>query len=156
MRTLFALAALPLVFAGCQSEEEKLHSHGFHLPEGDPVVGKTLFVESSCNVCHTVEGEVLPERGPNWPPTIHLGGEIFRVKSYGDLVTSVVAPNHVVSPQYTAMLTEEDKGTEAEDSPMPVFNEELTVKQLIDIVSFLHGRYRLIEPTADPYYYVMP
>ena len=150
-----SILTLGLALSGCD-REAALHEHGFHIPEGDPVVGQTTFVEMQCNGCHTVEGVELPERQPDWPPTIHLGGEIHRVKSYGDLVTSVIAPNHVVSPQYRAMLTEEDKGTEAENSPMPVYNDDLTVGELIDIVTFLHDRYRLIEPTENEFYYVMP
>ena len=39
---------------------------------------------------------------------------------------------------------------------MPVFNDELTVRQLTDLVAFLHDRYKLIEPGTDEYYYLMP
>jgi hypothetical protein len=77
------------------------------------------------------------------------------VKSYGELVTSIITPQHVISPQYLKMLSEEEKAKGVE-SPMPVFNHDLSVKQLTDLVAFLHSRYRLIESSGDEYYYVMP
>jgi hypothetical protein len=88
-------------------------------------------------------------------PKIHLGGEIHKVKSYGELVTSIVNPDHVISPQYLKTLSEAEKERKIE-SPMLGFNEVMTVKQLTDIVSFLHERYRLIDPSTDEYFYVMP
>ncbi len=151
--TVIGLGALILA-GGCR-EEEKLHSAGFRLPEGDTTVGQTLFVEMQCIRCHTVEGVKLPVQDPQALPKIHLGGEIYRVKSYGELVTSVISPQHTISPQYLKMLSEEEKA-EGVKSPMPIFNEDLSVKQLTDIVAFLHSRYRLIDPSSDEFYYVMP
>ena len=102
-----------------------------------------------------VEGVKLPDRDLPALPKIHLGGKIYRVKSYGELVTSVITPQHVISPQYLKMLSDEEKEKGVE-SPMPVFNNEMTVKQLTDLVEFLHSRYLLIDPSGDEYYYVMP
>lgn len=151
--TVVAVGSLTLA-TGCR-EEEKTYSAGFRLPEGDAAVGKVLFVEIQCNRCHTVEGVKLPDRDLPVLPKIHLGGEIHRVKSYGELVTSVISPQHVISPQYLKMLSEEEK-EKGVDSPMPIFNEDISVKQLTDLVAFLHSRYRLIDPSGDEYYYVMP
>ena len=57
------------------------------------------------------------------------------MKSYGELVTAIIQPQHVVSPEYTAKLSEDQrKGTV---SPMPNYNGRMTVAQLTDIVTFL-------------------
>lgn len=140
--------------AGC-GKEARQHARGFHLPEGDIEVGKTTFVEMQCNRCHTVEGVELPDNNLHGLPMINLGGEIYRVKSYGDLVTSIINPQHVVSPKFLAILSDEEKKADI-GSPMPVFNDELTVRQLIDLVAVLHSRYQLIEPGTNEYYYLMP
>ena len=152
--TLGLSAAAMLVLAACDSES-KVQAKGFHLPAGDIEVGKTLFVELKCFKCHSVAGVKIPDDDLPSLPEIILGGEVNRVKSYGELVTSIISPEHVVSPKYLAILSEEEKKRGAE-SPMPVFNEEMTVQQLIDLVAFLHSRYKLIEPTYDEYYYIMP
>lgn len=147
-------AGLFLLVGGC-GQEEKVISKGFRLPEGDIEVGKSTFVAMECNRCHSVEGVALPDRDLPALPKIHLGGQIHKVKTYGELVTSIIKPQHVISPQYLKMLSEEEKERGVE-SPMPGFNEQMTVKQLTDLVSFLHSRYRLIEPSTDEYFYVMP
>lgn len=150
------LVGMILVFAlgGCEREERQL-SKGFRLPDGDEVVGKANFEAMQCNRCHTVEGVTLADRNLPALPKIHLGGEIYRVKSYGELVTSIINPDHIISPQYLKTLSEAEKERKIE-SPMLGFNEVMTVKQLTDIVAFLHARYRLIDPSTDEYFYVMP
>jgi hypothetical protein len=37
-------------------------------------------------------------------------------------------------------------------SPMPSVNDQLTVMQLIDLVTFLQPQYRKLEPLYEPYY----
>ena len=150
-----ALSIVALGLTGC-GKDARQHAKGFRLPEGDIEVGKSTFVEIQCNRCHTVEGIELPDNDLHGLPKINLGGEIYRVKSYGDLVTSIINPQHTVSPKYLAILSDAEKTAGAIDSPMPVFNDELTVRQLIDLVAFLHSRYQLIEPGTDEYYYLMP
>ena len=59
-----------------------------------------------CVRCHTVAGVELPDDDLHGLPKINLGGEIYRVKSYGDLVTSIINPQHVVSPKYLAILSD--------------------------------------------------
>lgn len=114
---------------------------GFVLPEGDTQKGKEAFIGLNCHTCHTVAGEVLPDvqRAIKAP---HLGGEVYRVKSYGELVTSVINPKHVIS-----------KDWEGTASPMPVVNDRMTVQQMIDIVAFLNAQYVKLEPEYEvPYY----
>ena len=145
---------LALGLTGCNTERQT-HARGFHMPDGDVEVGKSIFTEMQCVRCHTVSGVELPDHGLPALPKIELGGEVHRVRSYGELVTSVISPAHVVSPKYLALLSKEERKGEVQ-SPMPVFNEEMTVQQLVDLVAFLHSRYKLIEPATDEYYYVVP
>ena len=70
---------------------------GFVLPSGDNEKGKQAFIELKCHQCHTVAGELLPENVEPSMVKLHLGGEVYRVKTYGQLVTSVIHPNHNLS-----------------------------------------------------------
>lgn len=129
-----------VLFTACGDKEKKM-ARGFALPKGDAEKGKQAFIELNCHTCHTVAGETLPEvqraiKAPN------LGGEVYRVKTYGELVTSVVNPKHVIS-----------KDWEGSTSPMPVVNDRMTVAQMIDIVEFLNGCYVKLQPEYEvPYY----
>lgn len=138
MAGLLMLSLLP----GCDSGLKS--SRGFRLPDGDADKGKAAFVELKCYTCHQVEGvAALPA------PTafnLTLGGETARVKTYGELVTSIINPSHVISEPYRRQLTD------AKLSPMPEFNRTMTVEQVIDLVAFLQPRYKLVEPTyQQPY-----
>jgi len=144
------------LLGGC-STEHQTQSKGFHLPEGDVEVGKNLFVKFDCNWCHSVSGVELPDSGTlNKPPAIMLGGEVNQVQSYGELVTSIIDPEHVISPKYLASLSKKEKKEGEILSPMPGYNQEMSVEQLVDMVAFLHSRYRLIEPDLDDFYYTTP
>lgn len=138
--SLIAGAAAVLLFAGCVMSEKS--PVGFRLPEGSIWKGKTAFVELGCINCHSVVDEdLMPEM--TQPRQIHvvLGGEITRVKTYGQLVTSIINPSHVVSPQYR------DKYTDAEgNSMMTDFSKEMTVEQMIDLAEFLQARYEVVIP----------
>jgi len=138
--SLIAGMAAILLFAGCVMSEKS--PVGFRLPEGSIWKGKTAFVELGCINCHSVVDEdLMPEMTE--PRQIHvvLGGEITRVKTYGQLVTSIINPSHVVSPQYR------DKYTDAEgNSMMTDFSKEMTVEQMIDLAEFLQARYEVVIP----------
>jgi len=117
---------------------------GFQLPDGNAEMGKLAFMALKCYTCHKVDGvEQLP---PPMQFNLTLGGETTRVKTYGELVTAIINPSHVVSKKY---LTELGIG---KGSPMPKYNREMTVEQLIDLVAFLHPRYRLVVPEYKPPY----
>jgi len=134
------IACLVVMLAACGGEEKKM-ARGFVLPEGDADKGKQAFIELNCHNCHTIAGEVLPEvtklvKAP------HLGGEVYRVKTYGELVTSVINPKHVISKDWEGTTT-----------PMPVVNSQMTVSQMIDIVAFLNAHYVKLNPEYEvPYY----
>jgi len=92
-RLHFAILATVFLLAGCEQQ-----SRGFALPPGDATQGKATFVELGCPACHSVRGEV--ERfteGADPAIEVILGGQTTRVKTYGDLVTSIINPSHKLS-----------------------------------------------------------
>jgi len=127
------------LLAGCNQSPKS--SRGFRLPDGDVKKGKQAFLALKCNQCHKVEGVELPAPGSF---NLTLGGETQRVRTYGELVTSIINPSHVISDQYQKELAD------AKESPMPRFNHEMTVEQMIDLVAFLQSRYKLVEPPYEP------
>ena len=142
MKTLGILAgclALALI-SGCTPGPKS--SRGFRLPDGNAEKGKQAFLALKCNRCHKVEGVELPS-----PVSFHLtlGGETPRVRTYGELVTSIINPSHVVAEQYKKQLAD------ARESPMPDLTHEMTVGQMIDLVAFLQSRYQLVEPAYPDY-----
>lgn len=115
-------------------------SRGFRLPDGDVKRGEQAFRDLKCHRCHQVAGVETPA-----PEGFHLtlGGETRRVKTYGELVTSIINPSHVMSPFYQKELAA------AKESPMPRFTREMSVEQMIDLVAFLQSHYRLVESPID-------
>lgn len=138
------IASLVLPFAqACQQQSE-----GFALPPGDADRGKAAFVELSCNACHRID-DVVP-RLSNGDPAIdvRLGGQVSRIKTYGDLVTSIINPSHKLSRGKNKM-TVTDEG----DSKMALYNDVMTVQQLVDLTTFLQDTYTVYVPAYKMYYY---
>lgn len=105
-----------------------------------------------CQQCHTVAGMELPK--PESPSAVQfeLGGEVRKVKTYGELVTAIIQPQHIVSPEYLEKMI----GKQDAASPMPSFNDTMTVTQLTDIVTFLHAHYQKAPPPGVKYPYYLP
>ncbi len=136
---LLCLAGL-IALTGCPGG--KVSPRGFRLPEGSIWNGKTAFVDLGCIQCHSIEGEELfPETTEPRKINIVLGGEITRVKTYGQLVTSIINPSHVINPQYRDEFLDEEG-----NSKMPDFSKEMTVRQMIDLAEFLQARYEVVIP----------
>ena len=85
------LVATLLCFLGCSPSPKS--SKGFTLPDGDVVAGKAAYVSLQCNACHRISGvdQVVAEAGKT---PIALGGEVARIKTYGELVTAIINPSH--------------------------------------------------------------
>jgi len=144
---LTGLFAMAFVVTGCTPAPTS--GKGFTLPDGDSETGKTAFVELNCHHCHTVAATDLPvldDREMN----VRLGGEVSRIGTYGELVTSIINPSHRLAKGHA----EADVADEGE-SLMKNYNDVLTVQQLIDLTAFLQSRYvlRTYEPTDYPLYY---
>lgn len=140
-----------LLLPSCRNSEKK-EARGFRLPEGNVELGKTAFIDLKCHQCHTVAGIDLPKSEAPSQISLELGGEVRKVKSYGELVTSITQPQHIVSPDYLAKL---NKG-EGAASPMPSYNDRMTVTQMANIVTFLHAQYTKAAPPGVNYPIYMP
>jgi hypothetical protein len=127
-------------------EEERM-ARGFVLPKGDIEAGKTAFSELKCTQCHSVAGVEFSEIKSG--AGFELGGKVRRIKTYGELVTAVIDPTHDVNPKFTS--SRPAYNGENPTTPMPSFNSIMTVKQLSDIVIFLHSRYQEEGPDFTDY-----
>ncbi len=136
------LVGLSLVLGGC--DPEAMSAVGFRLPDGDAAAGREAFVYMQCNQCHTVAGEEFPEIPLADPPYVELGGTVTRVKTYGQLVTSIINPSHKLADGYAADLVAEDG-----ESNMYVYNRHMTVQELIDLVMYLQTQYDVVPPGLE-------
>lgn len=136
---VFAGAAL-LALSACKNPKS---ARGFRLPDGNIEKGRQAFLALKCNACHRVDGVEMP------PPTqfnITLGGEVPTVATYGQLVTAIINPSHIVSKKYAQEIDN------AKVSAMPNLNAGMTVEQMIDLVAFLQSRYKLKPQEYYPSY----
>ncbi len=116
---------------------------GFALPEGNIKAGESAFTIYNCNDCHSIGAIQFTGSGDDLH--IPLGGETTKLKTYGELVTSVINPSHKVAKGYQGAV---DSGNE-----MRKYNDIMTVQELVDIVTFLQSEYHFVEPeTHYPYY----
>ena len=152
IRTGISLMLLLLV--ACGDKEAKM-AKGFALPKGNIEKGKQAFIDMKCHQCHTISGEKLPESPSPSQLQLRLGGEVRQIKTYGQLVTSIINPQHIVSEEYLEKLDLEKD----EDAATTMFqvNDQMTVSQMIDIVEFLNSCYVKYEseydcPYVGPYY----
>jgi sulfur-oxidizing protein SoxX len=142
---LVLILLLPALLSACDPKDRPVK--GFVLPPGDVELGKQVFIDHGCFQCHLLPTVDLPRRAPDPPVTLEIGGKVYRVKDYGELLDAVVNPNHIISPKYKMTLDKDDRNNA--QSPMPNFNEEMTVAELIDLVAFLHAQYIKTDP---PFY----
>jgi mono/diheme cytochrome c family protein len=132
---------LGAVAAGCASTS----TFGFPAGEGDIVAGRQAFIDHRCHQCHSVADERLPPLAGADRPILELGGPTATVKSYAELTTSIINPNHAISERYRDQQLA--KLEIPLDSPMPRPNlDTMTVRQLIDIVAYLDSKYRTRVP----------
>ena len=145
MSTLLKLvvACVALAVVGCTMGPDS--PKGFRLPEGDVDAGKAAFIELRCNDCHSAKGVPMrdaEEADIQFP----LGGASTRVTTYASLVTSIINPSHKLSTRYPRSQSSEDG-----QSRMPVYNDVISVQELIDIVCFLQPQYELIVVSPNSY-----
>ncbi|MBT8140649.1 MAG: c-type cytochrome [Gammaproteobacteria bacterium] len=117
----------------------------FTLPEGDPAAGKQVFVALQCNSCHSLP-DVAQMTDSKSGVSIALGGEVRNIKTYPELVTSVINPSHKILQGFSPRHK-----TTGGESAMRSYNDVMTVTQLIDLVSFLQTQYRLKEFDRSQY-----
>jgi sulfur-oxidizing protein SoxX len=127
---LFMAATLAL----CGCEAPRKSAAGFHLPDGDPVRGRAAFVELRCHACHSVAGVAdLPKPVADPPLPFALGGPSAVVRTDGEMVTAILEPSHRITMASPASVQA------GRLSRMGDFTEAMTVRQLIDLVAFVHA-----------------
>ena len=142
-KVLIVLAATLPMLAGCISSSTFV----FPVEQGDVAAGRQAFIEHRCQRCHTVAGETLPPPPGMSFPMLQLGGPTTTVRSYADLTTSIMNPNHALSERYRQQLQQTEVPP---DSPMPAQSlDTMTVSQLIDIVAFLDSKYEVLVEDYD-------
>jgi mono/diheme cytochrome c family protein len=143
---LVTLILTVMLMVACAPKPES--SRGFRLPDGDAAAGRATFVRLNCHGCHEVEGLELPEFDYAGPPLVRvkLGGETTRVRTYGELVTSIINPSHRLIQGYPKADVSRDG-----ESMMADYNDWMTVSQLIDLVAFLQSHYQVVPPDYEYY-----
>ncbi|MBL8201652.1 MAG: c-type cytochrome [Chromatiales bacterium] len=150
MKALFVIALGAALLSACGTGPKS--AAGFRLPDGDAAAGRQAFVDLQCYACHQVEG--VDARFEGTPAAaVKLGGEVSLVKSYGQLVTSIINPSHRIAPGYPRDVVAPEGESLMEVGKV---NDVMTVQQLTDLVAFLQSVYQVVPPQAYPYGYVYP
>jgi hypothetical protein len=114
---------------------------GFRLPDGDAAAGRQAFVDLGCNACHEVAG--VPIEYLEGIAHVQLGGKTRHLRTYGELVTSIINPSHKIAPGHReagAVLDGESVMTYL------YLNQIMTVQELVDLVAFLQPTYEVVPP----------
>jgi sulfur-oxidizing protein SoxX len=147
MKTIFLIPLFSLFFLLASCDYGPNSGRGFSLPEGNVDKGRSTFVELECDACHSV-GDIERVAGREDPNiNVVLGGRTTAIKTYGDLVTSVINPSHRISRRYA----NQDVATEEGESKMIIYNEFMTVQQLVDLVTYLESAYEVVPATRTEY-----
>jgi sulfur-oxidizing protein SoxX len=126
-----------ITLAGCEPNPNS--GKGFSLPEGNASNGKVTFVKLGCNTCHSIADiEQLPSDNKQFP-RVKLGGPTHSIKTYGELVTSIINPSHKILRHYNQGIVKSEDGS----SKMQIYNDVMTVTQLVDLVTFLEENYEV-------------
>ena len=131
-----------LLFSQCNQQGQ-----GFALPEGNLKQGKITFQKYYCNDCHQIAD--IAWTGTELEENLALGGEVSKIKTYGELVTSVIHPSHKISTKFKKQLEENNRKLQ-----MTSYNEVMSVQELVDLVTFLQSEYDVTVPDYEfyPYY----
>lgn len=121
---------------------------GFSLPAGDIAKGEQVFMKYKCLGCHTLEGFEDQSIIKEFDAPIPLGTTSSLVTTYGQLVTSVINPSHKLAPRAIKL---ESVVNQDGTSKMRVFNDVMTVSELIDLVTFLQPKYK-VKPIQYSHY----
>ncbi len=133
---LWAIAFVLAVAPACETGRRS--AAGFRLPpDGDAERGKAAFIRLGCNQCHDIPGVELPQHPARSQRVLKLGGEVPREPGDGRLVRSIISPQ----PARNSMAA------------MPHYAEQMTVRDLTDIVALLQSRYVLRRLTPTWTYY---
>lgn len=140
-RILFVLLITLTISISAGCGVDKKSERGFQLPDGNAELGQVVFLAKQCNACHQVSDLSLPKSETEGPVSIVLGGKVSRVKTYGELVSSIINPSH-------KLMANQDESAISVDgeSLMPDVNSKISVQELIDLVAFLSEQYEVVVP----------
>jgi len=142
---LFTFVAFGLISCDIGPESPQ----GFSLPEGDSEKGKRILLMYQCLACHRINGLEAPADLVDNPEfSVLLGGKSTKVKTYADLLTSIINPSHKFARGYKLDAVQVDG-----ISKMTNYNEVMTVAELINLVTFLQSNYALIPYKRSNYQY---
>ena len=146
IRKLIVVVSLVALW-GCEP-----NARGFVLPEGDVSRGTATFAQLNCTDCHSVgdiawEGGEGGEGAADATVELPLGGTVTSLKTYGQLVTSVINPSHRIARPYLG-----EQVAAGDKSKMRPYNDVMTVQQLVDLVTYLQTEYEVVMP-HNPYAY---
>ena len=105
-------------------ETHHLRNWRFTMPKGDPVKGQAVFEKFECHYCHEVRGEQFPAPTESAPELSQMGG-LHPLEFFAE---SIMNPNAYVPKVYR-----EPDGK----SPMTDFTAKMTVKELIDVSTYV-------------------
>jgi sulfur-oxidizing protein SoxX len=143
-RLVVALLLVSLAALSACDRDAMMSSKGFRLPDGDAVAGRDVFLYMQCHQCHSINGEQLPVIPGQEPPYVELGGQVTQVRTYGQLITSIINPSHELARGYAEEVVSEDG-----ESDMYIYNSHMTVQELIDIVMYLQPYYDVVVPQTQ-------
>jgi sulfur-oxidizing protein SoxX len=141
--TIILVSALAACSYGPESPK------GFSLPEGDIAKGEEVFMQYQCQSCHALKGYEDDSLIKEFDTLIPLGGTSSMVKTYAQLVTSVINPSHKLAARSKSI--EEKLSNDDGSSKMRLFNDVMTVQELIDLVAFLQPKYK-VKPITYTHY----
>ena len=132
---VLSLTVVGLGLGGCDYGTKSARS--LRLSQGSAENGKIAFVALKCIECHWVAGVDLPKPTAAPEKVVVLGGDVARLRTIGDLLTSIIHPDYVISGLMNVPASQRPA-----KSPMPSVNDVMTVRQMIDLVTFLQPRYK--------------
>lgn len=142
------LAIVALLAATTACESGRYSAAGFRLPaDGNLGRGKAAFQAHRCHSCHRIAGSDLPEPTVQPAVPVALGGEVAKRLSDGYLVTSIVYPSYRLAPGPREQITAGGR------SRMPSYEDEMNVRELNDIVTFLQAQYTVRPPMSNYMYH---
>jgi len=135
---LLTIAIISVGLISCDLGPES--PKGFSLPEGDSIAGKQVLLKYQCLACHSIKGLEPPTDLIDNPEfSVRLGGQSTQVKTYADLLTSIINPSHKFAKGYQLEAIQSD-GV----SKMTIYNDVMTVTELVNLVTFVQSNYELI------------
>lgn len=100
-RIVLATAAVAALSAISCAPSPK-SGRGFVMPTGNAEKGQAAFVQLKCTECHTVDRVELPAPATPARMNVVLGGDVTRIRTYGELVTAIIHPNRNISEKALA------------------------------------------------------